>query len=99
MTSVAHQAPLVFVCARIELLCFVPRFPIIKDDFPMCHGSAGAVILWGSLLAARVFAEDWTEFRGPTGQGHSTATGLPTRWTRTDNVAWMHEIPGKGWSS
>jgi len=47
----------------------------------------------------QAFGEDWTEFRGPTGQGHSTVTGLPTHWSDVDNVAWKHEIPGKGWSS
>ncbi|MGE5192937.1 MAG: PQQ-binding-like beta-propeller repeat protein [Deltaproteobacteria bacterium] len=52
-----------------------------------------------SLLVSRVFAEDWTEFRGPTGQGHSTARNLPAHWTTEDNVAWRHELPGKGWSS
>jgi outer membrane protein assembly factor BamB len=47
----------------------------------------------------RVFAEDWTEFRGPTGQGHSSVTGLPIQWGDAENVAWKQEIPGKGWSS
>ena len=45
------------------------------------------------------FAEDWTEFRGPTGQGHSTATGLPVHWSDTENVRWKVDVPGKGWSS
>lgn len=67
-------------------------------------GSTFAAILlcclfgtWSS--ATRALGEDWTEFRGPTGQGHSTATGLPTHWDDQKNVAWQHEIPGKGWSS
>lgn len=51
------------------------------------------------LLASQARGEDWTEFRGPTGQGHSTVTGLPTEWGDVQNVAWKHEIPGKGWSS
>jgi len=65
----------------------------------MFHRSTVAVLLLCLLLSAVALADDWTEFRGPTGQGHSTATGLPTHWTSTDNVAWMHELPGKGWSS
>ena len=45
-------------------------------------------------VAAR--ADDWTEFRGPTGQGISTARNLPTRWSKTENVVWRKAISGKG---
>lgn len=44
-------------------------------------------------------AEDWPQFRGPTGQGMSTAKNLPVEWSATKNVAWKAEIPGQGWSS
>ncbi|MSU22570.1 MAG: serine/threonine protein kinase [Opitutus sp.] len=44
-------------------------------------------------------AEDWPEFRGPTGQGHSTATGLPVEWSNRKNVAWKQAVRGEGWSS
>ena len=65
----------------------------------MHYGSAVAVALTVSLLTTRSFAEDWTEFRGPTSQGHSTTTGLPTHWNKSEHVAWMNGVPGKGWSS
>src|SRR6266850_300957 len=51
------------------------------------------------LLALPIFAEDWPEFRGPTGQGHSTERGLPLDWSETKNVKWKVAIPGRGWSS
>lgn len=51
------------------------------------------------LLCIPVLAEDWPEFRGPTGQGHSNETGLPLTWSETKNVKWKVAIPGKGWSS
>ncbi len=41
----------------------------------------------------------WPEFRGPTGQGTSTATNVPTIWSAKTNVHWKHSIPGLGWSS
>jgi len=44
-------------------------------------------------------AENWPEFRGPTGDGHSDATGLPVRWSETENVRWKVAIHDKGWSS
>ena len=50
-------------------------------------------------LAQAAPAEDWPEFRGPTGQGISTATGLPVEWSPTKNVAWKVAVPGAGWSS
>jgi outer membrane protein assembly factor BamB len=43
--------------------------------------------------------EQWSRFRGPNGQGISTATDLPTKWSATENVAWKTPIPGAGWSS
>ena len=41
----------------------------------------------------------WPEFRGPTGQGLSTATDLPLEWSPTKNVRWKQPLPGTGWSS
>ncbi len=54
--------------------------------------------LIGSYGAALV-AEDWPQFRGPSGQGHSTERGVPTQWSETQNVAWKVPVPGRGWSS
>lgn len=51
------------------------------------------------LLPVFTLAENWTEFRGPTGQGHSREHGLPLTWSETENVAWKAPIPGRGWSS
>ncbi|HLN33622.1 MAG TPA: PQQ-binding-like beta-propeller repeat protein [Gemmataceae bacterium] len=42
---------------------------------------------------------DWPQFRGPDGQGHSSATGLPLQWSETTNIRWKVPIPGRGWSS
>ncbi len=52
-----------------------------------------------SCLALPAHAEDWPEFRGPTGQGLVTKGELPTTWGKDKNIAWKQEIPGKGWSS
>jgi outer membrane protein assembly factor BamB len=43
--------------------------------------------------------ENWAQFRGPNTQGISQSTGLPTHWSRTENVAWQTAIPGESWSS
>jgi outer membrane protein assembly factor BamB len=50
-------------------------------------------------LSLPLEAQDWPQFRGPTGQGHSTETGLPLEWSDTRNVTWKVPVPGVGWSS
>ena len=42
---------------------------------------------------------NWPEFRGPQGNGISTSTNLPLRWSEEQNVKWSTPIHGKGWSS
>lgn len=44
-------------------------------------------------------AEDWPQFRGPLGNGHSAEKNLPIQWSATENVVWKTAVPGKGWSS
>ncbi|MSU64526.1 MAG: serine/threonine protein kinase [Opitutus sp.] len=44
-------------------------------------------------------ADEWPEFRGPTGQGQATATDLPVEWSTVKNVVWKQTVPGSGWSS
>jgi outer membrane protein assembly factor BamB len=44
-------------------------------------------------------AEDWPQFRGPTGQGVSSEAALPVEWSESRNVVWKTTVPGLGWSS
>lgn len=61
------------------------------------------MIRW--ILAALLFSstlppgDNWAEFRGPGGAGHSDAVGLPREWSETRNVSWKTALHGKGWSS
>lgn len=50
-------------------------------------------------VSARAAADEWPQFRGPTGQGLSTATNVPVEWDTSKNVAWKVPVPGRGWSS
>lgn len=54
-------------------------------------------LVFSGVLSMR--AENWPEFRGPTGQGHASAAGLPLEWSSSNNVAWKVSIPGEGWAS
>src|SRR5438128_5647101 len=58
----------------------------------------GALCLSAAFLIG-VHAEDWPQFRGPTGQGHSTERGLPVEWNEGKNVLWKTPVAGRGWSS
>lgn len=62
---------------------------------PLCRLSAVLLCVW---LPSRAVAENWPEFRGPSGQGISSETGLPAEWAEDRNVAWKVETP-PGWSS
>ena len=45
-------------------------------------------------------AEDnWNQFRGPRGDGKTTAVGLATEWSETKNVTWKTAVHGRAWSS
>jgi len=41
----------------------------------------------------------WPGFRGPTANGLAGDADLPVRWSKSENVAWVVDVPGRGWSS
>jgi outer membrane protein assembly factor BamB len=57
------------------------------------------VIEWWSVTpGAR--AEDWLQWRGPTGDNHAPAgTTAPVSWGEDENLAWKVPVPGRGHSS
>jgi outer membrane protein assembly factor BamB len=59
--------------------------------------AAAAIFLCWSIPVS--IAEDWTEFRGPNADGHSTGVGLPTKWSIDQNVVWKRAVDGLAWSS
>jgi outer membrane protein assembly factor BamB len=52
-----------------------------------------------SLVSVFAVAENWPQFRGPNGDGHSTEKNVPLTWSESSNVRWKIPLPGKGWSS
>jgi outer membrane protein assembly factor BamB len=57
------------------------------------------ILLLIAGASALAQAEDWPQFRGPTGQGHATERGLPLEWSESKNIIWKTAVPGLGWSS
>ena len=69
-------------------MSFVLRFVCVLITAQCLHGSCPAIA-----------QDEWTQFRGPEGQGHSAATGLPITWSETENIVWKTATPGEGHSS
>jgi outer membrane protein assembly factor BamB len=52
------------------------------------------------VLPAPGAEKHWPRFRGPTGQGDTNTTSLPSAWDNNGtNVRWRVKVPGKGNSS
>ncbi len=65
-----------------------------------CRGrSCWAAVILIFFVAGDGSAQDWPQFRGPEGQGHSAERGLPAEWSESKNVVWKSPVPGLGWSS
>ena len=57
----------------------------------------GVVVV--ALLSMAAFsettrAENWPQWRGPKNNGISSETNTPTKWSKTENVAWRLPMPG-----
>jgi len=61
--------------------------------------NAAWITLLAVLTAPPAASENWPEFRGPSGDGHTSVTGLPLKWSPTENIAWKTPVHGTGWSS
>ncbi len=53
----------------------------------------------GVVSIAEQAPASWPQFRGAGASGVADAAKLPLTFSPTENVAWVTEIPGRGWSS
>jgi outer membrane protein assembly factor BamB len=51
------------------------------------------------MTATASLAANWPAWRGPAGNGVATETGLPVKWSPTENVRWRVDLPERGNSS
>ena len=58
-------------------------------------------LLTMECLSTAAWAQySWPRFRGPNADGVAPDhSGLPTTWSTTDNVKWVADVPGWGWSN
>src|SRR5258708_12107041 len=52
-----------------------------------------------ALPAAWAADPEWPRFRGPDANPAVAKGRLPEKWSKTGNVEWVAEVPGRGWSS
>ena len=56
-------------------------------------------LTWFSLTTTAIANENWPQFRGNGALGVVDDPSLPMTWSTTDNVQWIADVPGFGWSS
>ena len=64
---------------------------ILKNSIFAC-----VCCVFGFVTVESRAQENWTQFRGPNGQGISNATGLPIHWNVEENIVWKTDISGEG---
>ena len=52
-----------------------------------------------SGLSLATLSANWPQWRGPSLDGASGETGLPTKWSTADNVAWKLALPSRSGST
>jgi outer membrane protein assembly factor BamB len=60
---------------------------------------AAAVMLSSAQASAAAGDGHWPDWRGPTADGRSDATGLPLTWSETENIVWKTPIHDDGYST
>jgi len=65
------------------------------------HRARVLALLATCVAVVPVRAENWPQFRGPTGLGYTSQTGLPLVWggPKNVNVAWKTPLVGQGHAS
>jgi outer membrane protein assembly factor BamB len=53
----------------------------------------------GQRKTATEAAPHWPGFRGPNSNPVAENPNLPVSWSKTENVEWVADVPGVGWSS
>ena len=52
-----------------------------------------------SVVGVASAADNWPQFRGPSGDGRSDGQGLPIVWDESTNIRWRTPLHGRGWCS
>ena len=72
------------------MICHTPLSSVSRSPAAQRSLSRIQAIVAGLFLCYAVSAEDWPQFRGPGGEGHSAETGLPLEWSESRHVIWKY---------
>src|SRR6185369_15655738 len=77
---------------------------MMRTSSPKSHRNRivmSSLLVLFAMFSTPVHAQDiaWPQFRGPQSNPVGTHARLAERWSKTENVEWSQEIPGRGWSS
>ena len=66
-----------------------------------CKRCVASVLFLSTVILASVAQAEsnWPDWRGPSGDGQSDATGLPLEWSESKNIVWKTPIHDYGYSS
>src|SRR5258705_553311 len=78
---------------------FLPQAGTPSIDFLMNQFNRLAVAALLLVQGSFVHAENWPCWRGPRLDGTSLESGIPQRWSSSNNVVWKTELPGIGHAS
>lgn len=73
--------------------------PLVFTEMLSHRLRLAAIGLLGLVAPIVARAENWPQWRGPNNDGISHETGLPTTWSKTENVAWRLPLPGPAGST
>src|SRR5260370_25198530 len=62
-------------------------------------GLSTGTILGGSEPAGAWKTANWPCWRGPSGQGYAQDRAVPLTWSKSENLLWKTDLPGRGNSS
>lgn len=67
---------------------------LFHSELARC-GKFVAVALCGLMASMTpALSENWPQWRGPQNNGISNETNTPTKWSKTENIAWRLPMPG-----
>ena len=55
-----------------------------------------ATLLLLLVLSTPAFADNWPQWRGPSGQGFCEEKNIPLTWSDKENVKWKVELENQG---
>ncbi len=62
----------------------------------LIHSFVALIVATSPMAEA---SDQWSNWRGPNGDGSSTDGNYPVRWSETNNILWKSPLPGKGCST